>query len=112
MSNGTSIRISSEMTDLTRAESELMRRSMGNQVEYWARIGRAVERSGRFSYDKIKAALMGRLAIDELNEWEKPVFDEEHENALRAPGNREERRHADRLRSAAKAGFESDTLGD
>jgi hypothetical protein len=112
MSTGTTIRISEEMTTISRAESEVMRRSMGSQVEYWARIGRAVERSGQFSYEKIKDALLGRLEVDALNEWEKPVFDEEHDIAMRSATPREQRAHAERLKALHEAGIDTDALGD
>ena len=112
MGTGTTIRISAEMTTISRAESAPMHRSIDSQIEYWARIGRAVERSGHFDYNKIKEALLGRLEIDALNEWEKPVFDEEHDAAMRTPAAAEAQAQSRRLRAMRNAGIATADLGD
>ncbi|WP_353218962.1 hypothetical protein [Salinisphaera sp. S4-8] len=112
MRTGTTIRISDEMTTISRAESAVMHRSLSSQIEYWARLGRAVERSEHFDYNKIKEALLGRLEIDALNEWGKPVFDEEHDPAMRTPAADEAQAHSQRLHAMKNAGIDTAELGD
>ena len=46
-------------------------RSLGAQVEYWARIGRGVVRNRSFSEDRIAQFLAGAVPIDHLSLQEK-----------------------------------------
>jgi hypothetical protein len=89
-----------------------MHRSMGGQVEYWARIGRAIEQSGNFSYRNICEALHGDLAVDDLNAWEKPLFDKEHDAAMQTVTAQETRAHEARMRRFDEAGIDVESLGD
>jgi hypothetical protein len=49
-------------------EAAVLRRSVGAQLEYWARLGRAIENSPAFSREKVRKALEGTLTVDDLGE--------------------------------------------
>lgn len=67
-----SIKLGDDIMQLVRRESELQSRSVAGQITHWLRIGRAIERSGRFDQARINAALAGELESAALS-------DEEHE---------------------------------
>jgi hypothetical protein len=52
-------------------EANANKRSLGAQVEYWARIGRGVVRNRSFSEDRIAQFLAGVIPIDHLSLQEK-----------------------------------------
>lgn len=51
------IKLSDQFVDLARGEGQVMGRSIAGQVEHWARLGRAVERSPGFAYERVRAVL-------------------------------------------------------
>lgn len=53
-----SIRISDELYELAQAEARVMSRSLAQQLEHWARLGFAMEKSGQLNHDDIRAAAM------------------------------------------------------
>jgi hypothetical protein len=61
MSNYASVKLSSAFIEEARKEAEVVHRSLGSQVEYWAKLGRAIERAPGFDVRRIRAALDGRL---------------------------------------------------
>lgn len=69
----TAIKITDDIADAARAESAIMNRSMTEQLEYWARIGRALERLPGVSMDKIRMVLNAGRDFDELNGDERAV---------------------------------------
>ncbi len=69
-----SIKISNPIMQAVRNESALSSRSLAGQVEYWVRIGRAIENSPKFSYSRIKLALNADMSTDELSTEEQEVF--------------------------------------
>ena len=60
------VKLSDDLIEAARRESRVWSRSMTQQIEYWARIGRAIERTGAISHDRVRAALTAELAFDEL----------------------------------------------
>jgi hypothetical protein len=63
-----SIRVSDELYALALQEARLMDRSLAQQLEHWAKVGRALERSGIASLDDLRAAAIAhRRSIDELD---------------------------------------------
>jgi hypothetical protein len=65
------VKLSDELVEAARAESAVWSRSMTEQVEHWARIGRAIERSGAFSQERVRSALRGETAYDALTSEER-----------------------------------------
>ena len=66
-SNYASVKLSGDFVDQARKEAEVVHRSVGAQVEYWARLGRAVENTPGFGIDKVRQALDGRFTLDGLS---------------------------------------------
>lgn len=62
--NYASIKLSSTFVGEARREAEVLHRSVGAQVEYWAKLGRAIENSPGFSLERVREALEGDLRID------------------------------------------------
>lgn len=108
----TSIRVSEDLSKASRAEARVMHRSQAGQIEYWARIGRAIEQSGQFAYQHIARALKAGIPVDELSAYEKPVFDAMHDEAIRHATAEEQTAHEHRLEQLRKAGVDTDALGD
>ncbi len=67
------VKLSDELVRAARSESRIWSRSMTQQIEHWARIGRAVERSSAVSRERVRSALAAELAFDELNAEERAV---------------------------------------
>ena len=65
------VKLSTPLIDAARAESRISARSMTQQVEHWARIGRAVERAGLIDGRRLRAALAAELEFDALGPEER-----------------------------------------
>ena len=72
-SNYASVKLSGDFVDQARREAEVVHRSVGAQVEYWARLGRAVENTPGFGIDKVRQALDGQLKLEQLSLAEQDV---------------------------------------
>jgi hypothetical protein len=70
------IKLSAAFVDEARRESALQVRSIGGQVEHWARLGRAIEAAPGFTLTRVKAALAGELDPGELSEDEWALYDD------------------------------------
>jgi hypothetical protein len=68
------IRVSAGTMSLARAEAALSGRSLSSQVDYWARLGHAIEHSPAFDRNRVNAALAGQLGAEVLNDEETEVF--------------------------------------
>lgn len=73
---GKGIRVSDMLVDLARTEGGAMQRSIGAQVEHWARIGRAIEHSPDFDYADVMAALAAEKPVDDLSAKERAFYQE------------------------------------
>ena len=60
----TSLKLSDELIDLAKPRAAAEHRSVPKQIEYWARLGKAVEDNPELPYQFIKDTL---LAIAEAN---------------------------------------------
>ncbi len=85
-----------------RAVSGIQSRSLASQIMHWARIGRAIERSGSFDHTKISRVLAGELETTTLTDEEKAVWSEGFLNKMSDPGPGEDAFFAD-LRKSGKA---------
>ena len=68
------VRVSAATMKLARTEAPLAGRTVSGQVDYWARLGRAVEHSPAFDRNRVKAALAGQLDADTLSAEETEVY--------------------------------------
>lgn len=82
---GRAVKLSDELVESARHESKIYSRSMTQQIEHWARIGRAAERTEAFSNDRIRTALQAELDFDELNTEEKLAYLSELERSIHMP---------------------------
>lgn len=69
----TGVKIGDDLARAARAEAVRARRSMTEQLEYWARIGRALERAPGVSVARIRRALDAACEFDALNADERAV---------------------------------------
>ena len=61
------VKLQDDLIESARSEAKLWSRSMTQQVEHWARIGRAIERARLASSERVRAALTAQLAFDALD---------------------------------------------
>lgn len=85
-----SVKLSDEIMALVRRESGLQSRSVAGQITHWLRIGRAIEKSGRFDSARIAAALQASLAPEDLTEEEHAVWLTAFGEAMAEPGETSE----------------------
>ena len=74
MANHASIKLSTAFVEEARREAEVLHRSVGAQVEHWARLGRAFENTPGIGIDRVRGALEGRLKIEDLTRDERESF--------------------------------------
>lgn len=91
-----SIKLSEETMAFVRAESARQSRSLAGQIAHWIRIGRAIERSGRFDYQRIAAALDESLAPEQLSEEEHEVWSDAFMSEMASPSESEKDFFAER----------------
>ncbi|MCR9096309.1 MAG: ParD-like family protein [bacterium] len=68
------VKISEEFVAVAQTESVVMNRSIGGQVEYWAKLGRQVERSGVIRTDVIRALMTGEGSVQTLTAAEDEAY--------------------------------------
>lgn len=68
------IKISEELVTLARREGQIMHRSTGGQVEYWARLGRQIEAMGLLNHERVTAILNGQGSVHDLNSGEDALY--------------------------------------
>ena len=72
--NHASIKLSRDLVDEARKEAEVLHRSVGAQVEHWARIGRAYENTPGVSLNHVRAALESGRKIENMTPEERAAF--------------------------------------
>jgi hypothetical protein len=75
-------RVAADLFDSAAAEGAKQSRSAKQQLDHWARVGRAVSSQQTASRLRVEAALAGRLDIAFLNEQEGVVFNAEIDVAI------------------------------
>lgn len=70
------------MFDSAVVEGAKENRSAKQQLEHWARVGRAVSAHETASRRRVEAALAGRTPVEDLSEEEGIVFDAEVQSRL------------------------------
>lgn len=85
-----SVKLSDEVMDLVKREAQIQNRSIADQITHWVRIGRAIETSGKFDHNRIRAALAGELNASDLTEQEASVWLDEFVEKMGASGPSEE----------------------
>ena len=85
-----------------RAMAEIQSRSLAGQITHWARIGRAIERSGSFDPTRLSRVLAGEVETTVLTAEEKAVWSERFLVNMSEPGPEDETFFAE-LRESGKA---------
>jgi hypothetical protein len=75
-------RTAGDLYDSAAAEGARQHRSVKQQLDHWARVGRAVSSRHTAARQKVEAALSGELALAELSEEEGVVFNAEISAAI------------------------------
>jgi len=76
-SSSASVKLSSAFVNEVRQEASVVHRSVGAQVEYWAKLGRAIETAPGFGIDRVRKALDGHAQLETLSaEEQDAVFDQ------------------------------------
>lgn len=84
-----SVRLSQSILRRARKEARVMSRTVHAQLEHWARIGQAIENTPDYDGHKVNAALRGQIPPDELDPYERSIYDVEHENIMEKAGDAE-----------------------
>jgi len=85
MTTTSSIRLSDTIVAQARRDAETFNRTISGQIEYWVRLGQAVESVPGFDVDRVRAALNGQLDVRLLSHNELMAFEESLGNALATP---------------------------
>ncbi|MCW2690951.1 MAG: hypothetical protein JWR37_5841 [Mycobacterium sp.] len=75
-------RFAADLVDSAAAEGARQSRSAKQQLDHWARVGRAVSSQHTASRRRVEAALAGELAMSELSVEEGVVFNAEISAAI------------------------------
>ena len=75
-------RVAADLVDSAAAEGARQSRSAKQQLDHWARVGRAVSSQHTASRRRVEAALAGDLALAELSVEEGVVFNAEISAAI------------------------------
>lgn len=75
-------RFAADLLDAAAAEGARQSRSAKQQLDHWARVGRAVSSAQSAARRKVEAALAGELQLAELSEEEGVVFNAEISAAI------------------------------
>lgn len=70
-------RVAGDLLDSAAAEAQRSSRSTKAQLDYWARVGRAVTSQQSIPHRRVEAALRGELALSALTPEEGVVFNAE-----------------------------------
>ena len=68
------VKLSEELIEVARREGQVMYRSIGAQVEYWAKIGRQVEASGALGPAGVRKLLAGAGSVQDLSEVDDALY--------------------------------------
>jgi hypothetical protein len=68
------VKLSEELVEIARREGRVMYRSIGAQVEYWARIGREVEATRGLGIDAVRKLLEGVGSVQNLSEADTALY--------------------------------------
>lgn len=75
-----SVKLTSAFIDEARKEAGIVNRSVGGQIEHWARLGKALESAPGMPVSRVREALEGKVALRSLSRDEQEaVLDQMHD---------------------------------
>ena len=104
----TSVKIDAALVASARTEAETHSRSLGGQLTHWARIGRAVERSGRLDHVRLSRVLAGEVETAGLTAEEHAVWSERFLTRIAEPGPEEVAEFADMRARGGAVGLDDE----
>lgn len=69
-----SVKFRSQTIEVLRAEAARKKRSIAGQAEYWIELGQYLESMPGMTFERVDAALDGKLARSDLNELEQVAY--------------------------------------
>ena len=103
-----SVKLDATLVDDARGAAALHSRSLAGQIAHWARIGRAIERSGSFEHARLSRVLAGEAETATLTAEEKAVWSERFLAQVAEPGPAEEEAFAALRASDAAVGLDAE----
>lgn len=94
------------LVDDARAIAEVQSRSLAGQITHWARIGRAIEKSGSFDHNRITQVLAGKQQTTVLSLEERAVWSDLFLTKITGPGPGEEEVFSELRRSGTAVGLD------
>lgn len=101
------IKIQTPLLEDARRNADVFNRSVGGQIEHWARLGRAIEQAPGFDYRHITQALNAKRAPASLIAEEQEVYFDQFAEAMRQPSREEAAFFADRRRRGVGVGTDA-----
>ncbi len=102
------IKISSAEAEILRKEAPLNSRSIAGQAEHWLRLGRAIEKSPDFDYQRVREALAGLADPRGLTEKEDIVYWAEFADSMWESTATQKDLYAGRRRQGLGVGLDED----
>jgi hypothetical protein len=93
-SNFSTVKLAAGLVNEARREAELLNRSLGGQIEHWARLGRAIENAPGFTLERVRDTLEGRLDAPALSVQEQDSLFEQLGDRFAAPSETVRARYA------------------
>lgn len=109
---GQAVRLSEELIAEIRREASTMSRSIAGQVEHWLRIGRIVEKSPHFSYERVRSALRAEYSYDDLSPEEQEAYLVEQGEMMENPAAGMRGFYEEMRQRHVDEGVDSSKLGD
>ena len=83
--NFASVKLKADLVDEARKEAETFNRSVGGQIEHWARLGRALESTPGMPVERVRETLEGRVKLENLSFVEQEAFLDRLHEELKNP---------------------------
>jgi len=80
-----SVKLSTDLLNVARREAETFNRSLGAQVEHWARIGRLAETAPGIGAAEVQRLLDGTFRVEDLPPTTRAAFWEHMRDAFMSP---------------------------
>lgn len=80
------VRVDADLYESARVEGGRSRRSAAQQVDYWARLGRAVSMADPAARRRVEAAVAGELPLEQLPPVERAAANAEIDTAIERHG--------------------------
>jgi len=87
--NFASVKLKADLVDDARREAETFNRSLGGQIEHWARLGRALEGTPGMPVERVREALEGKVKLRTLPREEQEAFLDHLHERLKNPTKEE-----------------------